>query len=92
MFSSDLKEAKSSSWNWQTSESEKPQNYIRYRRPIINSPYFQSKASFTYSGNIRVEKSKGQQSQKLKIAKYFSDKINAKSNAKYDPALYYLGQ
>jgi hypothetical protein len=91
MFSSDLKESKSS-WNWQATESEKPENYIRYRRPPINSPYYQSKASFTYSGNIRTEKSKGQISQKLKIAKHFTDKAAVKPNRQYDPATYYMGQ
>lgn len=90
MFS-DLKESKST-WNWQATESEKPQNYIRYRRPPINSPYYQSKASFTYSGNIRTEKSKGQISQKLKLAKHFSDKAAVKPNRQYDPATYYMGQ
>jgi hypothetical protein len=80
-------------WNWQTSsDADKPRNYIRYKRPKINSPFFQSKSSFSYSGNIRVEKSETQQTQTLKIAKYFTDKAAIKPKAKYDPVLYYMGQ
>jgi len=66
--------------------------YIRFRRPQINSPYFQSKPTFTFSGNMKAEKTKTQQTKTLEIAKYEKDAAAARSTRKYDPVLYYLGQ